>query len=260
MSSKKAIVHLEELHLTWRQLNDVLSKDELAAISILSYAVTELNTLRRTFLCLAADYESDKAIRAVQSIQAHVFMRIVSSKLFEVTDFLRDISLPKSDCGAEVVGLSKDALRKLDELPQTKGFQVARRIRHEATNHFSLKAALKNIPYVKDDANCDLYFHKLNGNCFYPVGEEVMFGGQLERCGVSYSGPEDEGDVVADWLNWCIAANNWLEDILAEFYKKLLFDRLPPQGIRKSAYWVNPGLVADTDNVTIPVFGMPDRH
>lgn len=254
-ASKKALMHLERIDYTWDQMKE-LPEDHLAALSVLSYAVSEANALARIYLCQAHEYTGEKAVDSATNIHRFLTIRTWSARLFEVKEFFESIGgkKPKTK-DAKLISLAREALEKFDEIADNDGYCVARDVRNEASNHYSFDAARKNIPHVSQQMDCSMYLTKAAGNCYYPLGEAVMFHARLNRRWKHVTSVEERDKLFWEWLEWNRKANRWLEECHACFTNELLF--LPKGGSpisRKRVYWVPPEMVGRPSDRLSPVY------
>lgn len=249
----KAIVHFHEFDVSWSELR-TLPDEHLAAVAVLSYAVSETNALMRTYLSQNYTYVEDKAINSAINISRFLLIRSWSSRLFEIEQFLQfGGKKPKTD-DPMLLNLSKEALHDFETLVSIEGYEVARDIRNEATNHYSFSAAMKNLSNVRKDADCKMYAHEMSGNCFYPFGEEVMFHARLNRRWKNISDQEARNKLFYNWLEWNISANRWLEKTHAEFSNALVVLAFQRKPFRKRSYWIPQNLLGKHEENIAPLF------
>jgi len=231
----KALVHLEEFQVSWNVLRQ-LPEDHLAAVAVLSYAVSETNALLRIYLSQAHEHVGQKALDSASNIQRFIIIRNLSSRLFEAENFITSLASKDDESQNVVSRLAKDSSIRFSELRSGEGYFVARDIRHEATAHYSFSAAKKNLRRVHKGADCNMYLHRLNGNCFYPFGEEVMFHARLNRRWEKIQTKEERDSFFSSWLDWTLEANAWLDRTHAEFTNELIFKALGRNQTRKATY------------------------
>lgn len=255
----KALVHLNEISFSWQQMKTI-PREHLAALSILSYAVTETNALSRIYLCQSHKYINQKAIDSATNVHRFLVIRTWSSKLFEIERFLQFGGKKPLTTDKKLNMLADDALRKLAEISKGEGFEIAKNIRNEAANHYSFSAALRNIENVSESADCTMYLHDQSGNCFYPMGEEVMFHARLNRRWRNHN-HETRDRYFKEWLDWNIAANTWLAEVHAKFSCELLFKPMNGVTARKKVYWIPKEFVGrHTDRFTPVFFSRPEAN
>ncbi len=256
--SNKAIIQFDEFSISLATLRK-LPADRVAAFSALSFAVTEVNVLRRVFLSQAHDYIGEKLIDEAINSQKLVVLRTWSSKLFEAREFLEQLCKRKSKIkDSDLLSLSQDALVEFNKSTTTEGYQIARDIRHEVANHYSFDVAKKNLPHVHSDALCNFYIHQHGGNDYFPLGEAVMFHGRLHRKWSSLLDLEERRSKLDHWFEWCQDATSALSQSHAKFAEKLIFEPLGRNTFRQRTYWVPPSLVGHPFDCLTPVIFRED--
>lgn len=255
----KAIVHLDEIKFTWEEMKKI-PDDHVAALAVLSYAVSETNALSKIYLCQSHDYIGEKAVDSASNIHRFLVIRNWSSKLFEIVEFLRFGGKKPETTDKKLRKLSTQALLRFEEISNNEGYEVAKAIRHEATNHYSFEAAKKNLESVHNSADCTMYLSKQSGNCFYPLGEEVMFHARLNRRWRNVKTKKEKDDLFNQWLAWNLAANSWLAETHAKFSDELLFRVTGKNEATPKKYWVSKAFVSrNTERLTPIFFERPEK-
>ncbi|WP_156874836.1 hypothetical protein [Sulfitobacter alexandrii] len=231
----------------------MLSEDQQALFGLVNYAASELNALQRVYIGLSHSVVSEPWLDATILIQRNSILRVWSAKIFEFFDCIEQL-VNKKGLDAVVRNLVDEAERELVQLRADDGYALVRNVRHEATNHFSFKAAKKNLPYLADHADCNLYLHELDGNSYYPMGEELMFIARLNRHGANLSSKEEKAKALDDWMEWNFKANAWVRKFHLAVFKRVLDGQVPDRFARETWKWVDPVLVADTSPPTAPLF------
>ncbi|MFW8633575.1 hypothetical protein [Cribrihabitans pelagius] len=251
--SDKALEHFWEYPISWR-LMQTLPEDQQAAIAVLSFAVSEVNALSRLYIFNAHKLIGEAAIDCATSIQRFLLLRAWSAKLFEIEDFLNLGGKKKVTRDKELLKLANRALESFVTLRDERIYPIVRDIRNEATSHYSLTAAKKNLKFVSYNANCNMYIHEMSGNSFYPMGEEVMFIGRLNRRGASLPTKDERAAQFESWMNWNVSATNWLSSTHASFVRELIFEKQKSRAARKRTYWIPPKFVGSREDGLAPIF------
>ncbi|WP_299637113.1 hypothetical protein [uncultured Ruegeria sp.] len=249
----KALEKIVEIPIYWDDLKS-LSLDEKALLALASYAASESNTISKLYLFSTHKMTGNEIVDSAISIQIMVLLRYWSAKLFEFFESISEISNSRGTKDDNVIRLAKESFDAFSELEELRGYEIARAIRHEATNHYSFKAAKKNIDHVSDRANCKLYLHNKDGNSWYPFGEEVMFSGRLNRAGASLRTKEEKNQLLKDWLDWNLSATRWANKAYELIATELVLDRLPDRNAKQKLLWLEPELVGEIDGRKTPVF------
>ncbi|UWQ54265.1 hypothetical protein [Leisingera caerulea] len=242
-----------ELPICWAELSS-LSDDEKAVVGVLSYATTESNALRRMFIFASHEMVGEDAIDTAISIQRFVLLRTASSRLFEVKEFLEFGGKRKTLKDEKILAFAAEALDAFEKLKGKNGYEIARNMRHEATHHYSLSAARKNLRHVPSNANCSLYLHQMTGNSYYPMGEEVMFVGGMNRVGAKFSSKEEKQELINEWYEWNLAASQWLENTFTSCLKLFLLPKFPQKKALRKSFRLGPELVSSPDEHKVPIF------
>lgn len=251
--TNKAVVQFGEFQVSLETLRK-LPSEHVAALAAFGFCITELNAIRRIYLAQPNETTDNKVIEQLQNSQQLVVIRTWSSKLFEAYQFLESL------CGKKPVTrdpllqqLASDALKDLGKLSSSEGYQTARDIRNEISNHYLFSVALKNFPHVHSDALCNIYSHDYSGNDFFPLGESVMFHGRLHRKWKDMASLSDRMREFHLWLDWCQRAHRSLELSHASFIGRLLFDPLRRRKLVQKTYYVSPSLVGYPLDHKIPL-------
>jgi hypothetical protein len=251
--SNKAAVHFHEFHLPQASLRR-LPEDHIAALGVMSYAISELNILSRIYLAQASDDTGVRVIDEIIKAQKLLVLRSWSSKLFEVRAFLASLTGKKPRTQDLLLQkLADDGLNALDKLSSTEGYKAANDIRHEAAHHYSFDAAKKNIAHLPTDALFDALLHRHQGNNFYPLGEYLMFHGRLQRRWKTDQTLREKQVKFEVWLQWCMDAKESVEDIFAKFMSELLFEKLGRNAFYTKTYWIPESLVGHPFDHRTPI-------
>ncbi|UWR58502.1 hypothetical protein [Phaeobacter inhibens] len=253
MSTPKAIEYITEYRLTWGEFNSI-PEDQRAALSVASYAVSEINTLARLYMLSWQNVEGNEVVDQFIFQQSNVLLRLFSAKIFEFSQLvnLKDKDNKTSD---EIVrGLFQDANREFDKLKARKGYKLAMFVRHEASSHYRLKPARENLASVSENARLSLCVHKHNANTVHPLGEESMFIGRLNRADKAANTKEEKIELHKEWYQWNLDATDWVNNTFEQLVQKVVLNRFPKKSARRNPHWVEPKLVAELEEVKIPVF------
>lgn len=252
MSGNTHLAHYQVFETNWQELQQ-LPEAHLAVVSLLQFAVSEANTFMKVYLCQDHPYTQEKALDSVINIHKFTVLRTWSSRLFEIIEFLEQGKNKEFKEDVLLSELTEKALEGFEEIRSGNGYEIARAIRHEATNHYSLKAAKKNLNHVPAAMDCRMYLAKNRGNEFFPLGEAVMFHARLNRHWASKAASERRKR-LEDWLDWCIKANDLASKTHALFVSKLVFEPLGRNEVVRRQYWVSEDFAADRMNKLTPMY------
>ena len=249
----KAAVQFDEFHLPLATLRQ-LPEDHIAALGLMSYAISELNILSRIYLAQAVEDTGVRIIDEIIKAQKLLVLRSWSSKLFEVREFLLSLTGKKALTRDPLLQkLATDALDALEKLSATEGYKAANDIRHEAAHHYSFSAAKKNIAHLPADTLCDAVLHRHQGNNFYPLGEYLMFHGRLQRRWKTDPTLREKQIKFEVWLQWCMEAKASVEESFARFMSKLLFEKIGRNSFYSKTYWIPESLVGHPFDHRTPI-------
>ncbi|WP_179378550.1 hypothetical protein [Jannaschia marina] len=244
---KKSLAKIAKIPRSASQIAK-LPPQQAAFLGVLDYAVSEINIAQRLFLLSCHEAPECEELKIAVTLQQNLLIRLSSSKIFEVYEETKVLSLNSSD--QSVKELSSEFVSEFDKLSKADGYQIARAIRHESTNHYSTKAASKNMDFLLEGADASLYVTDRQGNGFYPFGDALMFDARLNRHG----GRRGDGDrMVKCWLDWASTANRALHELHGAAFVKLWLDRYPTRKRQMRNLWVEPELTHDFSPL-LPVY------
>ncbi len=250
----KEIEHFEEVRITADSLTK-LPEDQKAIVSLLSFAVNEINILKNLYLFTAHDYVDQDLIDGLLLSREFLILRTWSAKLFEVEKCLTKIVNKRQTHDAKVLNLCQQALANFSSINGANTrpvYPIIRNIRNWVANHYSFDEAKQNLKHVTPSNNCKFYLHKMNGNSHYPIGDEVMFLGIMNRHCAGH-GKRDAGDLMKSWMEWNLEADNWLATTHAKFTEELVFKNDASMTSRKVSCWIPPELVGTQDGQKAPI-------
>jgi len=250
----KAVQSLYKLPLSWMEVQK-LPQDQQAALAITNFAASEVNTLQRLFVFSAHRVTDDNDINAAIMIQRFSVLRRWSASLFEFREFLSFGPKPKEKANDMLVQVwAKASVEKYRALEAIDGYGVVRDIRNEAGSHYSFSAAKKNIKHVSDIADCNLYPQAQGGNSYFPMGEEVMFLGRLNRHGANLKTKEEKMKLFDNWMAWNIQAAKWLSHVQSDLVGRILKAHFPEKKPTKRIVSIDPVLVGNEADIKVPIF------
>jgi hypothetical protein len=252
VSEAKALETLVEFPLSWDEI-ETLPPDQRAALGIICFAFSEINALMRMYAFSQRSLSGDEAIDMAVIIQNNVLLRTWSAKIYEFSEFLRFHGDHKTT-DATLLELAHNALLSFEAHKKAEGYSSARNLRHEASNHYLLGPVKKNLNAVSRRANCSLYLHEMTGNSFYPLGEEIVFLGRLNRQGLKLETEEERQGLYQAWWDWCLATTKWQQSVTAKFLRRIILDNFPDKKPQRKDHWLSLDLVGNPELSNFPVF------
>jgi hypothetical protein len=248
----KAIEYLVEYSVSSSELQEI-PEDQKSILAVISYAVTEVNSLRKLYL--ASDHEAQGigVIDEMISHQRNMLLRLWSAKLFEFSEFIELEKVKPKIMDEDVIAFAATVKAGFAALSIGSGYEAARNIRHEATSHYLFSAARKNLPYLDKKASLRLFLHAMTGNAFYPWGDTVMFFGRIARQGRKLATDADKRRLIEEWMDWNLSATKWMDGVAEAAFRSFVLAKFPDKAGRRRDYWIDPVLVATTGERRSPI-------
>lgn len=231
-------------------------EDSVAALAVLSFAVSELNFILRQYLFVQHSFEGSDEIQLINHFQRNVVLRTFSAKLFEAAEFVQLRGQYNRSRSEELKGLLQRYQRSFRWLEKHPGYPIVKSLRHEVTNHYRLKPARANLRGLPNEADFSFLFHEMQGNCFYQMGETVMHYGRVLRIAdeaVNRPGQPTHSEYEL-WMHWNLSALRWLRRVHRHVADNLIASGLPGRKARKLMLWLPEGASASPISRLIPYF------
>lgn len=100
-----------------------------------------------------------------------------------------------------------------------------------------------------------MQLHNMDGNSWYPIGEEVMFMGRLNRFTANRGSLEERLRVSEEWMQWNFAAARWVKSVHSDAVERLVFPLNPEKRAEKKMHWLQNSFVGSLEEVNLPMFG-----
>lgn len=251
--SNKAFLRFDELSVSSSELKK-LPQDQIAFLALLCCCCNEVNTLLRLYSMHSNSVSEEYDVVKNVDLATKLFLaRTLSAKLFEVLQLFEGKNGWHKTKDKVVLEFRKAALQQLDEMDAKEGKDIAATLRNECTNHYSLSAARQKSHNMAEGRNFTFYMHKLEGNSFYQLGEDLIFSDSFQS-GRWRGGAERTKKDLGIWLDWTITVTNWLKEKCVEFFvltvPESAFGRLDQHQV----YFVDPSLVGALDVSKVPLF------
>lgn len=251
--NRRGFIKFEEIPLKGRHLKE-LPKDQAAMLALLSCAYNEVNVLLRLYTLNAYDVDDPKPAHLVSMATKMFLARTLSAKLFEVVELLNGKQAWNKTSDPTIVAFKETALSKFLNISGGEGFRVAKSLRHECTNHYSLKATKKNLVGLDDDADLTFYIHKTEGNSFALAGERVVFQQRFLDGRFGHSSDEAELNYFELWLDWSLQALRWLKETCADYIFRVLPKHVSQNIKWNQVYWPDLEILGELGKSKAPVF------
>lgn len=230
---------------------DHLHDDLKAGLILTAYAITETNMLMRMYLNSLHPKTGDDLLDSASWTQRHFIIRTLSTKVFEYYEMTTDKHSKNGD--ASWRNEAKLISESIDATDRTIGYSIAKFMRHEAVNHYSLDAARKNLKFTSNKANFSLYVHDKHGNGYYPVGEEVMFVGRLLRY-LNKSSKISFEEAFDAWMQWMREVLFMMSEHYVRMITIHIINKKPDKYAHRRMHYVPFSMVQKPNRPTSPLF------
>tara|TARA_R110002126_G_scaffold282148_1_gene430368 strand:+ start:97 stop:867 length:771 start_codon:yes stop_codon:yes gene_type:complete len=244
-------IEFTKLRLSVDELRQI-PPPQLAAFAVSCYAINELNTMNRIYLCAENQQKLGEAAQIAELNQRLVLARIINAKLFEFSEFAMLKGKYNRTQNKTLKDLASAALEGFEELKGIPGYQLAKTIRNEATNHYQLSPAAKSLEHLDRGANCDIFIHRLDGNSLFPLGEELIFGAGLHRAGKELL--VLEGTALKSWLEWGLKAMEWTKEVHMRLFEEAILPHISPRTTERFIENIPDGLFQSPEMSSLPLF------
>ncbi|MDP3262275.1 MAG: hypothetical protein U1E06_19445 [Tabrizicola sp.] len=230
-----------------------LSPSEKAALTILCFVVSELNSLKRLSLfAMHTEQLPDDAIPSV-AVQRNLILRTITAKLFE---FLRLVEKKVDPAAVDdrVKKVFQRFSRELDEARTGIGFTIAKKIRNKMANHFDFEEAEKIVAQCPETVECSFYLTEANGNSYYPMGDEVIFASGILKAIKDSGLAISFQDALDEWIDWTLRLSNLADSIHVAIFEELVLPLVPDRMAHHRPVWLPEDLVAKHPGFRLPIF------
>lgn len=247
----KALVHFYEVRLKKSDLVE-FSNDEIAAFGLLSQIANEISSLSNL---LSASHVHEGEIYPVdfaKLTQHNVLLRTLVSRVFEAFEFLVDLVQKNDGFRKEFLDLFARLEGRVERLKKEKGYALNRNLRNETAFHYKFDVAKKNVKSAKVDLDASMFVSKMDGNCYFTFGEQLMFVQRLARFGESDATLKEPEHLIEVLSMWTIKVIKLFKEIHSEVFG-IVLDQAD-RTARKTHYFVEHDLVFDADVGCLPLF------
>lgn len=254
------IVHLYELAISQSDLKKI-DENELAFISTLAFAIDEISIFQKLTVQSFTMKPNSDELKYLHQIQENVITRVLCSKVFEgIKVFEHYVKLVERSGDAAKREKLGEYEKELHELKEVRSYDLAKVIRDHSTNHYITSETKENIRFVPDKVRLLSYLHKNRGNSFYPFGEEYVF---LARIGRHYSKRHEREfslDDIREWVDWNVAASDWLSKMFADYLIWMHRERFPEWVLRPRKPYLEMELFAELDEHPLPLIFSAENY
>jgi hypothetical protein len=200
------------------------------------------------------DAEDDEIARKFSVVRSLITARVVFSKIFECVKLVEGYNTVLVRKGTPNQ-LITDAIGDLDDLfhKETRFKALIEWQRNKVTNHYIFQEYHRFFDRYDSTHEFELFFNKMEGNCFSTLGEEAATFGQMNLLG-GYT-----LDDIAALQEWAGTISNRFIKLRSAHLKDMLRNRFPSKALIKGESAVSDHLVADLKRVAMPIYMKLDK-
>lgn len=252
MSENFPIEHLHVYKLKWSELTS-LTSDEKAALSILSFVVSEVNVLKKLTLFAMFDHDEQSDVAPAIVIQRNLILRTTTAKLFEFLRFVEK-QLEKENISPRLLRVLQGFERELADMRLGYGFKIAKQIRHKMANHLDFDDAVLSVEAASQNVDCSFYLTEAGGNSYYPLGDEIMFSSSLHRAWESSGESMTFADALDEWIKWTLSLSDLADRVHLAIFEEFVEPLVPTRMAHHKPQWLSKDLVAAHPGFKMPIF------
>ncbi len=244
---------IQKLHVVRLKLRnlDALTKPQKATLAMVSFALSEVNAIRRLSLFSLFSLEGKTEIEPAALIQRNLILRTLTGKLFEFLKFFEAICAGK----AKDKKIRDEFLKfkpKVSALQNGKGYLVAKTIRNCLSNHYDIEMVIRSLSSIPDSCDYSMYLTEQRGNCYFPMGEYVVFGGVMSDSRKQHA-VLNETDLDA-WVDWTSNVSELIYEMHKALFRELVHKADPSIRPTERNIYLDPDLVGDIGQQRMPLF------
>jgi len=215
------IEHVCEIDISERQLEG-LTDDMRALLVCLCQTVTEVNFFMRAVTSTRSATAENPEINELISYQIMTLIKPWSLRLVELRYLFDFVNHNKvADPNVKRFGKYAKKTFKREGLDEFYGF--CREIRNNSTAHTTLASAKSGWKDTQDTKKksknngtrnlYQLFLHSNKGNCFYLLGEQIIFLARFSEAFTNEKGLSKD-QAIDKWIDWNLTANTWAQNLL----------------------------------------------
>ena len=244
---------ISALPLAWEELG-AMPLEQKTLYVCLCFLVSELNVLQRLTLLSLKVFPDDPLCERAARIQSNTLIRTYSSKCFEVQRFVA--SCVKKCKDVEVREFAADFERRFAVKNAGKGYAIAEHLRNKIGFHLDFREALKSTRNVLGKTDCNLYIQESDGNCFFPVGEDIIQGSCF------WDAPDDAKHAIKSeedheaWVDWSMSVHALAKDMHGDVFERFVLSNLTEPLGDPISHKVDGGMFAVVGDQSLPLFAV----
>jgi len=223
---------------------------------MLLFVSNEIFTLHKVLISTMRSKDKNRETREISNVQSLVFLRVISSKLFEFIKLCGDQRKRWERQGSKT---GKTLEKEYEELLRSKSsiyFQLAEEIRNKVSNHFLVSDICSYFMLAQKRDEYEYLLHQEQGNSVAPVGEDVVFFSlfnQFLRGDEIVQNIGDKAQFFEGWLDWISETTNHLDKFTYALLRQVLDEKLPQKKVREKRLFLDEDLVGDINSFRMPL-------
>lgn len=265
MQSTGPDYYIEYFHRVSLDNSDMekLGRENVSFLAAILFAANEMFVYQKILATyINRPSQRYEEMKVLSFIHQFTIMRTSSAKIMEFIKLYEDqCKIWNRKHLEEEINEMNDFTERLGPIKESEFFKFTKEIRDTIINHYIVSEISKNLEYLSDKADYSLQLHWEQGNSFFPIGEEIVFAGYINR----YFRDSEEGtleqksDLMRRWIDWILRAIKWINDVVQAFAKFIVLKKLSGKRVKKNALFLDPDLVADIRNFRSPLI-LRDRN
>jgi hypothetical protein len=252
-SDQKVAIHLASLEISAAELSAIPKRDaafiasqELAFNDIQFFLLLELMSLNANRL---TDNDVCKQYAAGRKLMC---LRNLCSRIYEIHEGViaqhKIVNRRKTVLDQEVIAAMA---AHIAEIRKNHFFSIMKWLRNGVTNHYSANRIAEVLGSFPEDHKFQIFLHKMDGNSFAPLAEEIAFFGIMNEHSLSYHD-------VQEFQNWLNALSKRCVKFRSDLLVALMKSKFPCKALKPMLIEVPAELVTEITEATLPIFGTVD--
>ncbi|WP_417206932.1 hypothetical protein [Antarctobacter sp.] len=232
-----------------------LPKEFAALLAVACHTGNEIRVVQGIYLSAYESKPSDEHALQKWRIHTNTLARLLSAKSFEAIDGISGFRKRLEKSRSRNIALLKEISTiwtEIEILKNLDGYAISKFLRDYSTNHSLPARALEFLPHGNEKFSKKLYFHRHEGDSFFPFGEATMFDCAIE----DFAKQKDKTgtEVFLSWLDWTLKASRQMTHVLNTLSMHLVQDILPEKRFSEVIVHVEDELSLTALDSRIPLF------
>lgn len=237
---------------------DQLGPENLSFLSTILFAANELFVFQKILSSnVKTPKQRDTEILTLSFIQQSTILRTLSAKALEFIKLFEDQNKIWERRGFNnEIKIMENHTTQLLSLKESKFYQFTKEMRNSLINHYLVSETFNNLKYISEKADYSFHLHQEQGNSFFPIGEEIVFIGFVNRYFGDDGGVnsfEEKSVFIKDWIDWVLETLKWVNNVVQSFSIFIILEKLDGKIAKRKALFIDPEIVADIHKFRSPL-------